>query len=114
MDKGAESYGRYLQGDDSGLAELIKEYKDPLILYLNGFVCNICTAEELAEDTFVKIGIKKPRYNSKKASFKTWLYIIARNTALDYLRKCSKTSEILLEDCTYFANCRRYAEWKSA
>ncbi len=104
MDKGAEGYRKYLRGDDSGLAEIIKEYKDGLILYLNGFVLNIRTAEELAEDTFVKIGIKKPKFNSKKASFKTWLYTIARNTARDYLRKRSRNRETSLEDCTSTAD----------
>ncbi len=103
MDKGAESYRIYLQGDDGGLAEIIKEYKDSLILYINGYVHNIRLAEELTEDTFVKIGIKKPKYNSKKASFKTWLFTIARNTALDCLRKKSTNAEIPLDDCTILA-----------
>ena len=51
MDNGASSYRRFLDGDDSGLAELVRDYKDGLILYLNGFVQNMHTAEELMEDT---------------------------------------------------------------
>lgn len=41
MDNG-QNYRRFLDGDDSGLVEIIREYKDGLILYLNGFVGNIC------------------------------------------------------------------------
>ena len=89
MGNGASSYRRFLDGDESGLVEIIRDYKDGLILYLNGFVSNLHTAEELAEDTFVKLGVKKPR-DSKRCSFKTWLYTIGRNVAIDYLRKNRK------------------------
>ena len=52
MDHGAGSYRRYLAGDDEGLHEIIREYRAGLILYLNSFVQNIHTAEDLTEDTF--------------------------------------------------------------
>lgn len=86
MDKGAEYYKRYLSGDDEGLVLLIRDYKDGLILYLNGICKNVHTAEDLCEDTFVRLAIKKPRY-SGRTSFKTWLYTAARNVALSELRK---------------------------
>ncbi len=89
MDKGAVSYRRYLDGDDKGIVEIIKIYKDGLILYINGYVNNIIIAEDLTEDTFVKIAIKRPHF-SGKSTFKTWLYTIARNVAIDYLRRNSK------------------------
>ena len=89
MDNGASSYRRYLDGDDNGLVEIIKEYKDGLTLYINGFVNNIFIAEDLMEETFFKLATKRPRF-SGKSSFKTWLYAIARNIAIDYLRHNSK------------------------
>ena len=89
MDNGASSYRRFLEGDDSGLAELVRDYKDGLTLYLNGFVQNIHLAEDLMEDTFFKLMVKKPRFREKD-SFKTWLYTIGRNVALDYLRRNAK------------------------
>ncbi len=91
MDNGASSYRRFLAGDDNGIAEIIRDYKDGLLLYLNGFVRNIHVAEELTEDTFVKIAVKKPRF-SQKSSFKTWLYVIGRNVAIDHLRKNRRVS----------------------
>ncbi len=97
MDNGASSYRRFLDGDNDGIVEIIKEYKDGLILYLNSFVKNIHIAEDLTEDTFVRIVVKKPRY-SGKSSFKTWLYAIGRNTAVDYVRKHSKMPVIHSED----------------
>ncbi|MBQ8572459.1 MAG: RNA polymerase sigma factor [Ruminococcus sp.] len=90
MDNGACSYRRFLDGDDNGFIEIIKDYKDGLILYINNFTENIFIAEDLAEDTFVKIVTKKPRF-SGKSSFKTWLYAIGRNVALDHLRRHKTT-----------------------
>ncbi|MCQ2440732.1 MAG: hypothetical protein MJ076_02400 [Clostridia bacterium] len=58
MDNGVSSYRRFLKGDEEGFVEIVRDYKDGLILYLNGFVKNISVAEELTEDTFVKLGIK--------------------------------------------------------
>lgn len=96
MDNGACSYRRFLDGDDNGFVEIIKDYKDGLILYINNFTENIYTSEDLAEDTFVKIITKKPRF-SGKSSFKTWLYAIGRNVTLDYLRR-HKTAEISYDE----------------
>ena len=90
MDNGASSYRRFLDGDESGIVEVIRDYKDGLIFYLNGFVQNIHTAEDLMEDTFVRLVVKKPKF-SARYSFKTWLYTIGRNVAIDYLRHNSKT-----------------------
>lgn len=96
MDNGEINYRRYLGGDDEGLSQIIRDYSDGLTLYINRYVCNIFTAEELMEDTFFKIAVKKPRF-SGKSSFKTWLYTVGRNTAIDYLRKSAK-HDARLED----------------
>lgn len=86
MDRGAECYRRFLDGDDGGLAEMIEEYADGLTLFLNRYVSNIGLAEELAEETFVRIAVKKPSFKPQ-ATFKTWLYTIGRNIAVSYLRR---------------------------
>lgn len=98
MDNGASSYHRFLNGDDNGLAEIIKSYNDGLTLFLNSFVNNLSVADELSEDTFVKIGLKKPRF-SGNSSFKTWLYAIGRNVAIDFIRKSPNHANISIDDC---------------
>ena len=98
MDNGASSYRRFLDdGDVQGLDEIIIEYSDGLILYLTSIVGNIQTAEELTEDAFVLLGTKKPKYKGK-SSFKTWLYAIGRNIAIDHIRKYSKKACVSIED----------------
>lgn len=99
MDHGASSYRRYLDGDDNGLAEIIRLYNSGLTLFINSFVNNLSAADELSEDTFVKIGLKKPRF-SGKSSFKTWLYAIGRNVAIDYIKKSRRHPHISIDECT--------------
>lgn len=98
MDSGTVNYRRFLAGDEDGLAEIIREYKDGLILYLNGFTGDLHRAEELAEDTFVKLGIRKPK-DKNKGSFRTWLYTIGRNAAIDALRRKKHLRECSINDC---------------
>ena len=100
MENGAEFYFRFLDGDKEGMTDLIREYKDGLSLYLNSFVRNICLAEELMEETFVSLVMKKPKF-SGKSSFKTWLFAIGRNIAFDYLKKQGKRKNALPVDELY-------------
>ena len=97
MDNGASSYRRFLEGDDDGIVEIIRDHKDGLMLYLNSFVQNIYLAEDLTEDTFVKLIAKRPRF-AGKSTFKTWLYSIGRNVALDHLRKNGKMPTVSTEE----------------
>lgn len=96
MGNGESSYRRFLNGDDEGLTLIIKDYKDGLILYLNSYVNNIYIAEDLMQETFFKIAVKKPKFKGK-SSFKTWLYTIGRNLAIDYLRHNSKASAFSID-----------------
>ena len=97
MDNGASSYRRFLEGDDKALGEIVQNYTDGLILYLNGLVNNITIAEEIAEETLFKIITKKPRFQ-EKYTFKTWLYTIGRNMAIDYLRQKAKRGTASYEE----------------
>ena len=103
MDNGESSYRRFLAGDIEGLHELIGTYHPGLMLYLNSLVQNLHTAEDLTEDTFAELAIKRPAF-SGRSSFKTWLYAIGRNQAVMYIRKHSKLDVIPLESQEYLAD----------
>ncbi|WP_303797977.1 RNA polymerase sigma factor [Ruminococcus flavefaciens] len=96
-DKGELYYRRYLEGDDTALVDMICDYKDGVILYLCGITGSYSLAEEFMEDAFFKIAAKKPRF-SGKSSFKTWLFTIARNVAVDGMRKLSRISDKSVEE----------------
>lgn len=97
MNNDAECYYRFLNGDNTGLEDLVKLYNDSLILFINGYVKDITAAEDLAADTFAELIVKRSPY-VKKYSFKTWLFRIARNNTLDYIRKHKKHINVELSD----------------
>ena len=102
---GSDAYQQYLEGDDGGLSTVIRLHQQGLMLYLNTYVGNLHVAEELTEDTFVKLAIKKPRFRGESA-FGTWLYAIGRRVALDYLRKnwyhsARRCFELFFHDTAY-------------
>ncbi len=91
MDKGAQHYERFLHGDKNAIGDIVEEYRTGLELYLYSVVGDVCLAEEITQETFVKIFTKKPRFRAK-ASFKTWLYTIGKNSALNYIKKQSRST----------------------
>lgn len=103
MDNGEINYRRYLEGDDNGIVEIIREYKDGLLLYLIGISGSFSSAEELMEETFFKLAVKKPKFRGK-SSFKTWLYAIGRNAAIDFQRKNKKFSDRSFEEYSEIAS----------
>jgi len=96
-EQGALNYQSFLNGDKDSMSEIIREFKDGLSLYINSMVRNICEAEELMEETFVELIVKRPKY-SGKSSFKTWLYAIGRNITYDYLKKKSKNYSLPIDE----------------
>ena len=98
MDNDAGRYRRFLDGDDNGLREIIDANYSGLTLYINSIISDVSETEEIIQDTFVKLAVKKPKFNGK-SSFKTWLYAIARNCALNHLKRYrSKFSDKPVED----------------
>lgn len=81
-----ERYKRFLEGDINGFEELVLEYKNLLIYFLNRYVQDLNIAEDIAQDAFVDVYVYKERYNGR-TSFKTYLFTIGRNKAIDYIRK---------------------------
>ena len=85
-DNGAINYLSYINGDDKGFYELVKEYFDGLCAFIFGITGDRGLSEELADDTFYRIAVKKPHYGGA-SSFRTWLYSIGRHVALDACKK---------------------------
>ena len=85
MDKGAGSYSRYLDGDDTGMAELIRDYRDGLLLYLNSYLNDLSLAEDCVQETFIKAYRNLGSFR-RDASERTWLNRIAINTCKDMRR----------------------------
>lgn len=78
-----------IQGDSNSFAVLVNRYKDMIFTLALKMVKNREEAEEVAQDTFIKIynSLSKFKGDSK---FSTWTYKIAYNTCLDRLKKNKK------------------------
>ncbi len=103
MDNGAISYRRYLDGDENGLVEIVELYGASLMLFIHRYVHNLDIAEDLMEDTFCELIFHKSRYRGK-SSFKTYLFSIARNKAVDYIRKERRFKKVPMEQAEYKAS----------
>lgn len=97
MENGASSYRRYLNGDELAFEQIVKEYREPLTLFINGFTHDLFAAEDIAIDVFAYIASEPRRYNFK-VSLKTYLYMLGRSRAIDYLRKRKRELTLSFED----------------
>ena len=86
MDNGASSYRRFLDGDESAFEEIMQELFRGLVFFLDRYVQDVHTAEDLAIDAFSDLIVHPNRYNFK-VSLKTYLYMMGRSRALDHLRR---------------------------
>ena len=116
MDILTELYMRYREGDERAFDELVLSVKDGLIYYVNRYVKDIHTAEDISEDVFVSL-LMHPKRFSGDSSVKTYLYTIGRNKAIDRLRRNRRTQvdeeaglnlpdDILTEDEMVVELCR--------
>ena len=89
MDNGASSYRRFLDGDESAFECIMKELFRGLVFFIDGFVHDTHAAEDIAIDTFSDLVVHRHCYNFK-VSLKTYLYMVGRSRALDYIkhRRC--------------------------
>lgn len=76
----------YLAGEEAALPILINRYLKTIYNFCYRLTGNAQDAEDVAQETFVKTWRHLKKYRHGK-NFRTWLFAIARNTAIDLLRK---------------------------
>jgi RNA polymerase sigma-70 factor (ECF subfamily) len=84
--------------DPELLDRLIEQYQHRLLRYLFYLSGDRPLAEDLFQDTWIRVLERGHQYDGKH-EFSTWLYAIARNLTLDYLRKKRPISlDAVMED----------------
>lgn len=77
---------KYLQGDKQSLELLINQYLKPIYSFVYRYVGNEQEAEDITQEVFVKAWRNIKKFDQNK-SFKTWLFLIAKNSCIDFLKK---------------------------
>ena len=86
---------RFQAGDEGAYMELVNRYRNRLMPFVFQFVGDMEQAEDVVQDTMLKLYEKK-HYYREIAKFSTWLYTIARNLANTELRKRKRRKTTLL------------------
>jgi RNA polymerase sigma-70 factor, ECF subfamily len=76
----------YKNGDEGALKILIDRYAFSLYNFV-ARLANKNEAGDIVQETFIKMWKNMRRFDGEKASFKTWIFTIARNSTTDFLRK---------------------------
>lgn len=76
----------YINGDETALGVLVDRHLQPTYAFVLRLVGDPAATEDITQESFVKAWkhIRRYRFGT---NFRTWLFSIARNTAIDWLRK---------------------------
>jgi len=77
---------RLRRGDLNALSELIARYQNRLYRYLLRIVRQPAEAEDLFQQTWLRV-VEKIRSFDASRNFDAWLFTLARNLAIDHLRR---------------------------
>ncbi len=77
-----------IRGREDGFEELVRRYQRPIIGYIYRMLNNYDASLDVTQEVFIKVYNSLERYSSEY-KFSTWLYRIAHNAAIDYMRRNS-------------------------
>jgi len=81
----AEIMLRVKAGDDAAFDFLVEKYRRPIISFMYRMAHNPAAAEDLAQEVFLRVYRSRSSYEAS-AKFTTWLYRIATNLGMNYVR----------------------------
>ena len=83
--------------DDAAFEALFNECKRPVFSFIYTYVKNYHSAEDLLQDTFIKIKMNAQSYKAGTNAM-AWILETAKNTAIDYLRKENRVKRADIEE----------------
>ena len=92
---------RVLNGEKDLFELIIRKYHREIFTYVYNMTGQYQDTEDLLQDIFFNVYLKLDRYNHQKSSFRTWLYKLASNHTINFLKSAQKkyvtTSEVNLD-----------------
>ncbi|MBA2439245.1 MAG: sigma-70 family RNA polymerase sigma factor, partial [Thermoleophilaceae bacterium] len=83
-------------GEDEAFEELYRRYHGQIAAFARRFVRDHGRAEDVAQEAFVS-ALRRMRQTECEIQFKPWIYEIARNAAIDSLRRAGRAEEVSFE-----------------
>jgi RNA polymerase sigma factor (sigma-70 family) len=93
-----ELYVKVLEKDKSALEQLYIRYEKLLYSFSYRMTRDPAFAEEVTQEVFIKVWRGIGSYDDSKGKFSSWLLTIARNTAIDLIRKRKREDVLEFED----------------
>ena len=106
-----ELINQFQNGNQQGIEVLINRHKNKVYTYILILVKDSALAEDIFQDTFIKIvhSLSSGRYKDN-GKFLSWTIRIAHNLTIDHFRKIKQNSEISGESYENFIlNSRKYS-----
>jgi len=91
-----ELLDRCARGDPGAYRELVERMEKPLVSFIFRFVGERHAAEDLFQETFVRV-VRTLGQFRPEASLSTWIYTIARNLSLDWLKSRRRHRETAMD-----------------
>lgn len=95
MSEDLQAIRRVLAGNPEAFRVLVERYERTIFVMLRSLLPQMSECEDVAQETFLAAYVRLDSYDPDRASFATWLLTIARNKALNALRK---KRPVLLEE----------------
>lgn len=94
---------RYQEGEEeAAFTVLYNRHKRLLINYISGITKDRDNAEDIAQETFIRVMENAAKYRSGRAKFTTWMLTIAKNLCLNDLRDRERRSEYMVDNVRVF------------
>lgn len=89
---------RFQKGDEDAFNLLARRHQQSLINFIAKFTGDKDNAEDLAQETFIRIYKAADRYKPGRAQFKTWMYLIAKRLCLNEVRNQARRSRFKVDN----------------
>lgn len=93
----AEIIKRCIDGDTEAFSVIVERYKKKVYGIAYGISNNCGYAEEISQEVFIRVFRSLSRFRGR-STFSTWLYRIAVNCSINYVRRLARRREINLDD----------------
>jgi RNA polymerase sigma-70 factor (ECF subfamily) len=76
-------------GDEASFTCIMERYKHPVTTFIYRMIGDPDAAQDTAQEVFVRVfqALRGGRFHATSVPFSTWLFQVARNAAIDVLRK---------------------------